>query len=487
MERRLLLASLVISFCLVAQSSQAHGPWESTIRAVKLGQSRSSSSSHISLTALRHPRQNSQSQAYPFKGIVRVPSEVKMSLSGKLFGQGAVIHFGDGQVRCFYTKRASLKFKLNNCTDGARSGDELRVDGHIYLELLEVRVTSKAQVNIEVIDRDDEVYGVIFPQLNAQENQVLGFNGKAWVPMNIEDLVVGGGVGEVGPQGPQGEFGPMGPQGPAGPQGEQGVDGVKGDKGDKGDPGVAGAIGATGATGPQGPQGPAGATGAAGAMGPQGPAGLQGAMGPQGPKGDKGDKGDQGEIGPQGPKGDDAVVNTGVGPGQIPLLDQNGKLPESVLPENSAGGSSVKVVFIKDEKPSGTNGGTCNTSWLTRDLNTISGDSGVASLNGNVITLNAGTYNLEAMVPGYFAGAHKSKLVNAQTGVEVSWGTNAHSHPSAGSMTHSVIHARLVVSESLSLVIQHRCAIERLNQGFGLANGYGGPEIYTSLKIEKLQ
>ena len=179
-------------------------------------------------------------------------------------------------------------------------------------------------------------------------------------------------------------------------------------------------------------------------------------------------------------------MNTGYGPGQIPVLDTNGKLPSSVLPESSGSGS-VKIAYVKDVKASGVNGGTCNTSWQTRDLNNLSGDSGVASVSGNVITLSAGTYHIDAQVPGYFAGVHMAKLVNAATGVEVSWGTNSHSHPSAGSLTHSVIQTKVTVTESLSLVIQHRCAIERLNQGFGLANGFGGPEVYTSVKIEKVQ
>ena len=483
MERRLIFGSVVMSF-LIAQTSLAHGPWESTIKGVKLGHAKSQSS-HISLTAHRHPRQASQSQAFPFNGVVRVPSEVNLSLGGKLFGQGAVIHFGEGRVRCFYTKRSGLKFKLNNCSDGARSGDEMRVDGHLYLELLPVLVSSKAQVNIEVLDRDDEVYGLLFPQLNAQENQVLGFNGKAWVPMNVSDLVTGG----VGEPGPQGEMGPQGPAGAQGPQGEPGVPGVagaKGDKGDKGDVGPAGMNGSIGATGPMGPAGAQGPQGIPGVQGPAGSNGAAGAIGPQGPQGVKGDKGDPGLIGPQGPKGDDAVVNTGYGPGQIPVLDTNGKLPQSVLPESSGSGSRVKIAYVKDVKASGVNGGTCNTSWQTRSLNDVSGDSGVVSVSNSIITLSPGTYHIDAQVPGYFAGVHMAKLVNAVTGVEVSWGTNAHSHPSAGSLTHSVIQSKITVSESLSLVIQHRCAIERLNQGFGLANGFGGPEVYTTVKIEKV-
>jgi hypothetical protein len=74
--------------------------------------------------------------------------------------------------------------------------------------------------------------------MNAEDGQVLRWNGTAWVPATA--------VGPQGLQGPQGEQGPIGPPGPTG---------------------------ATGATGPQGEQGPIGPTGATGAQGVQGPPG----------------------------------------------------------------------------------------------------------------------------------------------------------------------------------------------------------------------
>ena len=132
-------------------------------------------------------------------------------------------------------------------------------------------------------------------------------------------------------------------------------------------------------------------------------------------------------------------------------------------------------------------GGTCSQSWQVRDLNTLEGDSGFANVNSNSITLQAGSYLLEALVPAYFTGAHLAKLVNAQNGQDVAFGTNAHSHPSAGSLTHSIIKMRLTLTEPASYVIQHRCAIERLNQGFGPALGFGSPEIFTTVTVQKLK
>jgi hypothetical protein len=270
MERWLMRLLLVISF-IIPPTTYAHNQWEHVLKSVKLQLKGKHYDDKVTLSASRKLTGGSQSQVVPFVGTIRIPSEVAVSIGANLLGKGVVIHIDDGLIRCSYEKRAGFKFKLSNCTDGSRAKDELRVDKNLYLELLPVLVSSKAQVNVEVLDRYDETYGVLFPQLNAQEGQILGFNGEAWVPMNVEDLIIiDGGTG--GP----------GEQGPMGPQGEQGI------------------AGAIGPIGPQGPAGPAGSNGAAGAVGPMGPQGPAGAAGQDGAQGPKGDKGDQGVAGPVG-------------------------------------------------------------------------------------------------------------------------------------------------------------------------------------------
>jgi hypothetical protein len=269
---------------------------------------------------------------------------------------------------------------------------------------------------------------------------------------------------------------------------------LKGDKGDKGDTGAAGA---PGVAGPQGPIGPAGAKGATGATGPQGPQGLKGdkgdkgdtgaagAPGIAGPQGVQGPVGPQGPMGPQGPAGSDAVANTGTGPGQIPVLDSNGKLPSSVIPSD-VGGSS-KVVFLKDVKPAGTNAGTCGGSvWNKRELNTLEGETTLVTLSSNQFTLYPGKYLIDANVPAYFVAAHKARLVNSATLQEVSVGSASHSHPSAGSMTTSNIRTVLSVNVPTTYHIQHRCGVERATVGLGIANGLGTDEVYTTVMIQKI-
>lgn len=303
-----------------------------------------------------------------------------------------------------------------------------------------------------------------------------------------------GATGAVGPQGPQGlqgltgatgATGPAGAIGPMGPAGANGAAGAAGLKGDKGDDGAAGPQGPVGLTGAQGPQGPQGLTGA------QGERGVTGLTGPAGAKGDKGDAGDAGVVnltagngivgGTIQGNGGVIAVNTGVGVGQIPVIGANGRLPASII-------ESQKTVYIKDHKPSGVHGGSCDPTkgWeQVRDLNTVSGDVTFASLSQNQITLAPGTYDVEANAPAYLDGFHKAVFVNSQTGEMVLIGSNARSHNVSGGMEPSRISGVVTITETTTFVIKHRCATAMNMIGFGAATSFGVDEVYTQVKITK--
>jgi len=289
--------------------------------------------------------------------------------------------------------------------------------------------------------------------------------------------------------------------------------------------------GETGAAGPQGLQGPKGETGAAGPQGLQGipgQAGVSGAQGLQGIKGDKGDKGDQGIQGLQGLKGDvgapglngaqgpagsDATValvagagilagsnsnatigangvisvDVGNGAGQIPQLDAAGKLPASVMPEDTSDSGGIKVAFIKDIKPNGTHGGDCVTGdWRQRTLNSLETSEDFVSLVSNQITLAVGTYMIEVQAPAYLDNIHKAILRNITSGAVALAGTTGRSHPNYGGMNSSFINGKLVVSTPTTFEVQHRCTSDRTIVGFGIAANFGVDEVYTQIKVIKL-
>jgi len=309
-----------------------------------------------------------------------------------------------------------------------------------------------------------------------------------------------GAMGPMGPQGLQGIKGDVGAMGPMGPQGPQGLTGDTGVMGPVGPQGPQGLTGDTGAMGPMGPQGPQGLTGDTGAMGPMGPQGPQGEIGPTGLPGLMGEKGDKGDPGDDasvelmagtgivpGTIGSTGTINVDVGTGanQIPQLDIVGKLPASVIPESS--GSKVRMVFIQDVKPSGEHGGNCIADWQIRTLNQISGDSSFATLGTNEFTLKPGRYAIDVQAPANLVHLHQAKVFNKTLGVDVLVGTSERSHPSYGSVTDSRIMGELVVTEDSIFEIHHRCASFRELVGLGIASGFTNKEVYTQVKIMKIE
>src|SRR5690554_2377998 len=300
---------LGLSLLLIGQDAFAGNIWEHLFKKLKRHPN------GITLTAKIQARPLSiQPGKANFYGVIKIPQYVSVTQGSiKTQSNAAQITF-DNSIVCYYSPSTIISRTLSfrGCSDGSRYGDELSVAESITLTLnTTLSNKSAVSVSIEVLERNHSEYGLILPYLDAQEGQVLIFNGEAWVPSDIPHSGEGvegpegpmGPPGVQGPKGDQGERGRPGPQGPQGPEGPKGDKSEKGDKGDKGDPGVAGE------PGPQGPQGPKGEPGVAGAIGPQGPAGPVGPQGPQGPKGDPGiagavgPQGPAGPIGPQGPQG----------------------------------------------------------------------------------------------------------------------------------------------------------------------------------------
>ncbi|HXH30449.1 MAG TPA: hypothetical protein VNJ01_06530 [Bacteriovoracaceae bacterium] len=315
-----------------------------------------------------------------------------------------------------------------------------------------------------------------------------------------------GAVGAVGPQGPKGEnglagaagavgaVGPQGPKGDNGLAGAAGAVGAVGPQGPKGDNGLAGAAGATGAIGAQGLKGDnglagaAGATGAVGAQGPKGDdgsagaAGPQGAAGLQGPKGDRGLQGVTGATGPTGPQGltgAQGLQGDSGSAGATGAVGAKGDKGDRGLSE---------IAYLRDQNASGVQGGSCVAGvWQTRNLNTLGGDNSFVSLATNRFTLTPGKYFVEVHAPAYSVGQHQAKLRTVGPDIDVLYGSTSVSHLTAPSLSVSIISGEIIVSETSTFDVQHRCASSKTNFGFGIAASFGTPEIYTQVKIIKKQ
>ncbi len=535
---------LGLSLLLIGQNAFAGNIWDHLFKELRKN---SHNQQGLKLVAKLQARPlSSQPGRVSFYGVVKIPSSILVTQGSiKTQSHAAQLTFDDAVV-CSYSPSTILSrtLSLRGCSDGSRSGDEISVSQNITLTLNST-LSNKSTISasIQVLEKNHSEYGLVLPYLDAQEGQVLMFNGEAWVPSDIDLNTEGGGEGVEGPMGPEGPQGPAGPQGPKGDKGDKGepgaigLQGPKGEKGDKGDigatgpqgpkgdkgepgaPGVAGPIGpqgpkgdlglpgAAGAQGPQGPQGPAGPQGPVGAIGPvgpQGPVGATGPVGPQGPVGPKGDKGDRGEIGPAGPAGQRGEPGlpgmAGAQGPQGPKGDQGEPgLPGPQGPQGPAGSQGPKgdkgdkgdrglseIAYLRDEKPSGTVGGSCSgTGWQQRELNVLGGDTNFISLNNSQFTLQPGKYFIEVHAPGYQLGYHQAKLFTVNTGADALIGTSNIAHPSYGVTNYSIIFGEIIVSATSTFEVQHRCGTMKPNLGFGVPVNFGTPEIYTQVKIIK--
>ncbi len=138
-------------------------------------------------------------------------------------------------------------------------------------------------------------------------------------------------------------------------------------------------------------------------------------------------------------------------------------------------------ILIRDEKTQNTAGGTFTQgAWQTRDLNTeVTDEGGYAELAANQITLAAGTYRVNIIVPAIQVGAHQARLQNTTDGTTVILGTSEYAGVASGlPVTHSIIRGQFTITAQKTFSVQHRCEATKATYGFGFASNFG-TEIYT--------
>lgn len=179
------------------------------------------------------------------------------------------------------------------------------------------------------------------------------------------------------------------------------------------------------------------------------------------------------------------VVKLAVGTNGYVLTADSGEA--SGLKWSAASGGTNMCAIIRDEKSSGTNGGSFTTGgWRTRDLNTLTGNaSSRVSLSSNQFTLQPGKYKIYASAPAIEVEFHVAKLRNVTDSTDI-MGQTSYTKAGYGDQTASVVVAYQDISSAKVYEIQHRCADTESGDGFGEAHGYG-TEVYTVVIIDVLQ
>lgn len=151
-----------------------------------------------------------------------------------------------------------------------------------------------------------------------------------------------------------------------------------------------------------------------------------------------------------------------------------------------SGGVFSSYAILRDEKSSGTNGGTFSSgAWRTHDLNTESADpDGIVSLSSNQFTLGSGTYLIRAEAGDcYQVGNHQIRIRDITNGATVAVGLVGRCVAEEGSK--STLIDEIVVSGSTVFELQHRCSSSSTTFGFGVATGFGEVEVYAEVEILK--
>lgn len=145
-------------------------------------------------------------------------------------------------------------------------------------------------------------------------------------------------------------------------------------------------------------------------------------------------------------------------------------------------------LLIRDEKPSGTNGGSSAVGVQTRDLNTV--DSNTipgASLAANQITLPAGTYRIRAQAPS-LVNSSKAYFYNVTTTLNQLVGTSVNGISGVATdqaQSSSEVLGRFSIAAPCVFQLRQYCSESAASVGLGAPSSTGSIEVYSSVEIIK--
>ena len=165
--------------------------------------------------------------------------------------------------------------------------------------------------------------------------------------------------------------------------------------------------------------------------------------------------------------------------------------PDSIAGDGGGGGSTtpvpLKVAYLKDEKPSGTYGGSAVAGWQDRTLNTKEDANNLVVLSGNEFTLSAGEYQIEWSAPAYGTNGHQTKLTNVTSGTTQEPGSSEYINVSGGlTQTRSFGSTRVKITSDTTYKIEHHCDQAQATNGLGIYTTSSEPSVYTQVTITDL-
>lgn len=165
--------------------------------------------------------------------------------------------------------------------------------------------------------------------------------------------------------------------------------------------------------------------------------------------------------------------------GYVGTIFNNGSLNfESIEYE-----SAIKYAYVRDEKTSGTGGGSPVAGYQTRVLNTIETNINEISLSSNQITLGPGHYKIIASAPIVSVGGNaRIRFRNITDSTTDILGTSTLSNTGLASIS-SFLYGAIVIDTPKTFEVQHYATSASGSLGSPVSTGEN--EIYTVVEIFK--
>jgi hypothetical protein len=144
------------------------------------------------------------------------------------------------------------------------------------------------------------------------------------------------------------------------------------------------------------------------------------------------------------------------------------------------------LLHIQNTQASGGNGGGYTTgSFNTCPLNTVqTNDLGGSPLSSNQITLAAGTYWIDAIIPMHLVGYAQARLRNITDSTTIASSIKQDDLDTQDQILN--IRRRFTLASSKVLELQVRAQFNQTTNGFGAGASFGETEVFADVCIWKI-
>jgi hypothetical protein len=147
------------------------------------------------------------------------------------------------------------------------------------------------------------------------------------------------------------------------------------------------------------------------------------------------------------------------------------------------------IAIFNETQASGTAGGTpgATGSFHKRTLNTtvVNNITG-CSIASSVITLPAGTYQVNATSPHYISQIVQIRLRNTTDSTDTVYGSNGFVATTDSVQANVPMIGYFTIAASKNFELQYRIGNVQSSNGLGIANSFSTSEVYAVIQIKKV-